>query len=192
MRKSLIFGPVLTFGIVLAACAQQAPAGYVSLDDVEIEKSMATPVAAKSATAEPAPAAPTVAAIAPVVAPEAPAPLAEVAKAVQLPASPPLAEAAVAAPAPVALAPVLPAAPMFEAKLGASLRDTLDKWAGQAGWGKVSWKLPEDLDFTLGVADKNEGDFMVATRALVSALGCEAELRVLFNPTTKVALVEPV
>lgn len=141
MKNLLILGLFLTFGQLPAAFAQ-APAGYVSIDDVAVEKgigALAIPPPVTEVIAEPA-----------------------------------------------------PAKPIFVAKEGASLRDTLERWTKEAGWAKVSWKLPSDLDFTLGMAGTYEGDFMTATRQFVDALGCEGELRVLFNPSTKVALVEPI
>lgn len=200
MHKSIIIGSALSFGVVLQAFGQ-APAGYVSLDEVEIEQHVpaaTTPViGTKPATAASTPAAkPAATEVAvpakpaqPVVA-EKPTEPATAAKSEQ-----PAATVAKEEPkdaAKVVQAPAEPAKPVFQAKLGASLRKTLETWARQAGWTEVAWKLPEDVDFTLGMDGTFDGDFMAATRSFVDALGCEAELRVLFNQKTKVALVEPV
>lgn len=80
---------------------------------------------------------------------------------------------------------------VFTAERGASLRATLEQWAQKAGWQPISWKLPEDTDFTLGAAGTFNGDFVTATRAFVNALGSEADLRVHFNQGNRLMVVEP-
>jgi hypothetical protein len=84
-----------------------------------------------------------------------------------------------------------PAIPEFKAERGASLRTTLELWAEQAGWQPLSWKLPEETDFTLGASHTFKGDFVSVTRAFVAALGPEAELRVAFNQGNLLMVVEP-
>ena len=79
---------------------------------------------------------------------------------------------------------------VFEAYRGASLRETLQRWASAAGWQEVVWKLPADTDFTLGAAARFQGDFLSATRSLVNALGAEANLRVRFHHANRVVVVE--
>lgn len=79
---------------------------------------------------------------------------------------------------------------LYEAPRGASLRATLDKWASSAGWQPVVWKLPEETDFTLGASGRFEGDFVTASKALVNALGPEANLRVRFHHANRVLVVE--
>ncbi len=80
---------------------------------------------------------------------------------------------------------------VYEAVRGASLRATLERWASLSGWQPLAWKLPEETDFTLGASARFEGDFVTATRAFVSALGPEAELRVRFNQGNRLVVVEP-
>lgn len=78
----------------------------------------------------------------------------------------------------------------FETVRGASLRETLQHWAQTAGWQEVVWRLPPDADFTLGASARFQGDFLNATRALVNALGAEANLRVRFHHANRVVVVE--
>lgn len=82
------------------------------------------------------------------------------------------------------------ASAVFETYRGASLRETLQRWAQAAGWQEVVWKLPADTDFTLGAAARFQGDFLSATRSLVNALGAEANLRVRFHHANRVVVVE--
>jgi hypothetical protein len=64
----------------------------------------------------------------------------------------------------------------FAAPSGASLHETLDRWAAQAGWKAVVWKLPEDTDFTLGQARRFDGNVEQAAKSLIEAIGAEANL----------------
>jgi hypothetical protein len=82
-------------------------------------------------------------------------------------------------------------AAVFETQRGASLRETLQRWAQQAGWQEVVWRLPASADFTLGANARFEGGFVGATRSLVDALGREADLRVRFHHANRVVVVEP-
>lgn len=79
----------------------------------------------------------------------------------------------------------------FEARRGESLRITLARWANAAGWQEPVWQLPEDTDFTLGATGAFEGDFLSSTKALINALGHEANLRVRFHHANRVLVVEP-
>lgn len=79
----------------------------------------------------------------------------------------------------------------FEAVRGASLRQTLEQWAHEAGWQPVSWQLPEDVDFTLGAGARFEGDFVTALRGFINALSPEANLRVRFVQANRLVVVEP-
>lgn len=88
-------------------------------------------------------------------------------------------------------APKTPSGDLFEAVRGASLRATLDRWAQVSGWQPVVWKLPEDTDFTLGASGRFQGDFLSSTKALINALGPEANLRVKFHHANRVLVVEP-
>lgn len=79
---------------------------------------------------------------------------------------------------------------IFEATRGASLRTTLDTWAQSAAWQPVVWQLPAETDFTLGAEARFDGDFLSATKALINALGAEANLRVRFHHANRVLVVE--
>lgn len=81
-------------------------------------------------------------------------------------------------------------AQVFEAIRGASLRATLDAWAQAAAWQPIVWQLPADSDFTLGAGGRFDGDFLLATKSLVNALGPEANLRVRFHHANRVLVVE--
>lgn len=85
-----------------------------------------------------------------------------------------------------------PSAPnTYVAERGTSLRTTLEQWSKKAGWQPISWKLPEDLDFTLGAQGVFNGDFVTATRAFINSLGTEAELHVQFNQGNRLLVVGP-
>ena len=222
MRNPSLLGALLSLGMALSAHAQ-APAGYLTLDAVELEVPPAPAVPGVANPVAQPPATPTVAA----VGPPAPLPavppnpvtvspppgggqnLASLKSVLSTLFSPPVrpAETTPTASAAPGVAPTPPAAPAlvvateappaaappgaaFEAKAGDSLRETLVAWSRKAGWSAVEWRLPGGLDFTLEISGFYPGDYMEATRAFIDALGCEAELRVLFNPTTKVTRVE--
>jgi len=73
----------------------------------------------------------------------------------------------------------------FFAPSGASLHETLDRWAAQAGWKAVTWRLPEDTDFTLGQARRFDGDVEQAAKSLIAAIGSEANLVLHADKTTQ-------
>lgn len=79
----------------------------------------------------------------------------------------------------------------FAAPSGASLHETLNRWAAQAGWKLVIWQLPEDTDFTLGAARRFDGDVGQAAKALIEAIGPEANLQVKADPVEHVLVVQP-
>lgn len=81
---------------------------------------------------------------------------------------------------------------LFEAVKGASLRVTLDSWAKISGWQAIVWELPPDTDFTLGASARFQGDFLSATKALIQALGPQANLRVRIHHANRVIVVEAV
>lgn len=79
---------------------------------------------------------------------------------------------------------------IYEAVRGASLRQTLQRWAQVSGWQDIVWKLPNEADYTLGASARFKGDFLSATRALIDALGPEANLRVSIHHPNRVVVVE--
>jgi len=164
MKKPLF----LLAALAWVAASQAQPAGYVSLDAFEPVNAVAAPAAAR--------------------APQATAP----ARLAPLPNAAP-APAATSAPSAATLPSSTTAtvSGTFDAVRGASLRGTLEQWARQAGWQPLTWKLPEDTDFTLGASARFDGDFITATRNFVAALGSEAQLRVRFNQGNRLAVVEP-
>lgn len=90
------------------------------------------------------------------------------------------------------IVPKTPASGLFEAVRGASLHATLDRWAKASGWQEVVWQLPPETDFTLGASARFEGDFLSSTKALIQALGDEANLRARFHHANLVLVVEAV
>lgn len=77
----------------------------------------------------------------------------------------------------------------FAAPSGASLRETLDRWAAHAGWKAIVWKLPEDTDFTMGQARRFDGDIEQAAQSLIDAIGVEASLSLHADKATKTLTV---
>jgi hypothetical protein len=193
MRNSSILGVFLALGLALSAHAQ-APAGYLTLETNAVAPVGYLPI---DSLELPTPAA----LLEKVQAPGVPVstPDKETLTAVPAVTSEPLSPTQVSPLVPVS--PVAPAQPPskvlssardFESKIGASLRETLVAWSRKAGWSAVEWHLPAGLDFTLEIAGTYPGSYMEATRAFIDALGCETELRVIFNPTTKVTRIDPV
>jgi len=113
----------------------------------------------------------------------------------------PSAMASTASHSPVGYAPIeqykAPPAPApgelrkFSAPSGASVLETLERWARQAGWEVVIWNLPADTDFTLGAAVKFEGDVGQAAKGLIAALGSEAHLVVTVDEKNRSIAVAP-
>lgn len=79
----------------------------------------------------------------------------------------------------------------FWAPSGASVLETLERWARQVGWEVVIWNLPADTDFTLGAAVKFEGDVGQAAKGLIAALGTEARLVVTVDQKNRSITIAP-
>lgn len=89
------------------------------------------------------------------------------------------------------VAPVLPSKALYRTQSGASLHETLNSWAKQAGWKPVRWNLPEDTDFTLGDSRLFNSDVELATKAVLDAIGSEANLTLEVDRSNRVISVGP-
>lgn len=82
-----------------------------------------------------------------------------------------------------------PAAQVFEARAGESMRVVLLRWSAQAGWAAPVWKTSAAVDFAVGRTMRLEASYPTAVRTFTAAVR-GARLTVAVDEPTRQTVVQ--